>query len=55
MGKTSLQEIMRIGYSAYEQTHKLPHHIRNAAYRLMKCRTAELGGHVQACPEGHYQ
>ncbi len=28
---------------------------RKAARALIKCRTAELGGHVQACPEGHYQ
>jgi len=55
MGKISLQEIMKKAYNAYEQAHKLPHHIRNAAWALMKCRTAELGGHVQACPEGHYQ
>lgn len=55
MGKTILQEIMKKAYKTYEQGHKLPHHVRNAAQALMKCRTAELGGHVQACPEGHYQ
>ncbi len=29
--------------------------MRKAARALMQCRTAALGGHVQACPEGHYQ
>lgn len=55
MNKRLLQEIMKKAYKAYEQAHKLPCHVRNAAHALMKCRTAELGGHVQACPEGHYQ
>lgn len=50
----SLQEIMKKAYKAYEQDHILPHYVRKAAQALMKCRTAELGGHVQACPEGHY-
>ena len=55
MGKPTLQGIMKTAYKAYESTHNLPHHVRKAARALMKCRTAELGGHVQACPEGHYQ
>jgi hypothetical protein len=29
--------------------------VRKAEEALIGCRTAELGGHVQACPEGHYQ
>jgi len=55
MDKRLLQEIMKKAYNAYEQAHKLPSHVRTAAFAIMKCRTAELGGHVQACPEGHYQ
>jgi hypothetical protein len=54
MGAT-IQGIMKAGFTAYEKLHKLPAHVRKAAQALMKCRTAELGGHVQACPEGHYQ
>lgn len=45
---------MKSGYEAYEKLHKLPTHVRKAARALMKCRTAELGGHMQVCPEGHY-
>jgi hypothetical protein len=52
---TTVQSILKNEYKDYESTHKLPHHVRKAAQVLIKCRTAELGGHVQACPEGHYQ
>jgi hypothetical protein len=45
---------MKTAYPTYERTHKLPAHVRKAARALMKCRTAALGGHVQACPQGHY-
>src|SRR5262245_27032146 len=31
----------------------LPAHVRRAARAVMQCRTAALGGHVQACPYGH--
>ncbi len=51
----TIQGIMKTGFTAYEKLHKLPLHVRKAARALMRCRTAELGGHVQACPEGHYQ
>lgn len=54
MEKTSIQAIMKTSYNAFEKLHSLPHHVRKGAQALMKCRTAELGGHVQACPEGHY-
>ena len=33
--------------------HALPAHVRRAARAIMQCRTAALGGHVQACPDGH--
>ena len=45
---------MKSGFTAYEKLHKLPLHVRKAARALMRCRTAELGGHMQVCPEGHY-
>ena len=55
MGFATIQGIMKAGFTAYERLHKLPHHVRKAACALMKCRTAELGGHMQVCPEGHYE
>lgn len=51
----TVQMIFLLGYALYDQTHRLPTHIRNAAHRLMSCRTAVLGGHIQACPDGHFQ
>lgn len=55
MAPGTVQEIMKAGYKAYESAHRLPYHVRKAARALMTCRTAELGGHMEACPEGHYQ
>jgi hypothetical protein len=43
------------GYAAFEQCHALPAYVRKAAWALMVCRTAVLGGHIQACPEGHVE
>jgi hypothetical protein len=50
----TIQEIIKKSYSEYEKHHRLPDSVRKAAKALMECRTAALGGHVQACPEGHY-
>ena len=54
MGRPTLQDIFCQHYPAYEQTYPLPAHVRKAARAIMQCRTAALGGHVQACPEGHF-
>jgi hypothetical protein len=53
MALITLQTIFQDAYPAYEQTHPLPAHVRKAAHAIMQCRTAALGGHVQACPDGH--
>ena len=53
MGTVTLQTICQDAFPAYEQTHPLPSHVRRAAPAIMQCRTATLGGHVQACPDGH--
>ena len=53
MGLITLQDIFSLGYPDYERTHALPTHVRKAARAIMQCRTAALGGHVQACPDGH--
>lgn len=53
MGLLTLQDIFCTSYPAYERTHALPAHVRRAARAIMQCRTAALGGHVQACPDGH--
>jgi hypothetical protein len=53
MGTVPLQTIFQDAFPAYEQTHPLPAHVRRAARAIMQCRTAALGGHIQACPDGH--
>jgi Putative transposase/Transposase zinc-binding domain len=53
--KLTLQMILRLGYAAYERSHPLAAHVRRAVWALLACRTAVLGGHVQACPDGHVE
>ena len=53
--KITLQTILQRGYEAYARTHALPDYVRRAVWAILACRTALLGGHVQACPEGHLE
>jgi len=53
MALVTLQTIFQDAFPAYEQRHPLPAHVRRAARAIMQCRTAVLGGHIQACPDGH--
>ena len=53
MALVTLQTIFQNAFPAYEALHPLPAHVRKAARAIMQCRTAALGGHVQACPDGH--
>jgi Transposase zinc-binding domain/Putative transposase len=48
----TLQGILPLGYAAYARRHAVPPHGRRAVWAILACRTALLGGHVQACPEG---
>ena len=51
----TLQTILQQGYEAYAHDHALPGYVRRAVQAILACRTARLGGHVQACPEGHIE
>ena len=53
MALVTLQTIFQDAFPAYEQTHPLLPTSAEAAHALMQCRTAALGGHIQACPDGH--
>jgi hypothetical protein len=53
MALVTLQTIVQDALPAYAQTPPLPAHVRSAARAIMPCRTAALGGHRQACPDGH--
>lgn len=51
----TIQNIMRLGWPAYEKFHSLPGYVRFAVSALLACRTAVLGGHVQGCPDRHFK
>jgi Putative transposase/Transposase zinc-binding domain len=53
--KVTLQTILQLGDAAYERRHALPAHVRRAVGAMLACRTALLGGHIQACPAGHVE
>ena len=53
MALVTLQTIFQDAFPTYEQMHPLPTYVRRAVRAIMQCRTAALGGHVQACPDGH--
>ena len=55
MSTATLQTAFSLGFEEYAKNHSLPPHYYKAAYYFKSCRTAVLGGHIQACPEGHVQ
>jgi Putative transposase/Transposase zinc-binding domain len=55
MARVTIQQILEEGYAAFERRHPLPGYGRQAVWALLGCRTARLGGHIQACPEGHVE
>lgn len=54
MPKYSVNQVFKLAYRSYDKSHPLPDYKRDAAHRMMVCRTATLGGHVQGCPDGHF-
>lgn len=42
-------DIFRLAGEAYRQTHRLPRHVLRLMRAIEVCRTATLGGHVEAC------
>jgi hypothetical protein len=53
--EATIQMIFLLGYAAYDKMYRLPDHFRKAAHCIMVCRTSVLGGHTQACPDGHFK
>lgn len=49
----TLRQIFQTHFEAYAKQHRLPAYVHRAAYWIARCRTAELGGHLRRCPEGH--
>jgi hypothetical protein len=48
----TIQQILHQGYAAFERGHPLPACVRQAAWALLVCRTAVLGGHIEAFRRG---
>jgi hypothetical protein len=55
MAQVTVQQILQQGDAAFERSHPLPGYVRKAVWALLACRTARLGGHIQACPAGHVE
>jgi len=51
----TLRGIFQGHFEAYARHHRVPAYVHRAAYWISRCRTAELGGHVRRCPEGHVE
>jgi hypothetical protein len=51
----TLQAILHRGDEAYARTPVVPDDVRRAVWAILACRTARLGGDVQACPDGHVE
>ena len=53
MNGSSLGQILREDFDWLCRSMKLPLRAHRAAKRMMQCRTAALGGHIQCCRNGH--
>ena len=54
MAPAEVADIFRIHGPSYRETHKLPLNQLRTMHAIETCRTAELGGHIDACEEcGH--
>lgn len=51
----TLGGIFQEHFERYAERHRLPAYVHRAAYWIARCRTAQLGGHVRRCPEGHVE
>ena len=49
------QTMLPLGDETSARMQALPDDVRRAVWALLACRTARLGGHVQACPDGHME
>jgi len=51
----AIQQVFWQHFEHYAGTHKLSEREYTAARRFTNCRTAKLGGHIERCPQGHFQ
>ena len=50
-----LMTIIQSGVDSLKRAGKLSARIRHTTNMIFKCRTSEMGGHKQVCPDGHYE
>ncbi len=50
-----MQAVFRRHFSAVAKNQTLPLHQLKAASAIMGCRTEQFGGHLQYCPDGHFE
>ncbi|QDS93556.1 Putative transposase [Roseimaritima multifibrata] len=50
----TLQSIFQQHFDAFAERHRLSRDMFRAAWAVRHCRTRELGGHVNSCPDGHF-
>lgn len=53
MANYSLQKLLREHLSGFLKNHKIPVYQHRALQKVLCCRTAVLGGHIQRCSAGH--
>ena len=51
----TVQSLLQDHFDDFQRSHPLADYQRQAARRIIDCRTAALGGHVLACPNGHVE
>ncbi len=50
----TLQSIFQQHFTRFAAGRRLSGDMHRAAWSIIHCRTRELGGHVNSCPDGHY-
>lgn len=53
--RCTMQDIFRAHYEEYAASNRLHSRQTRAAQSISNCYSAELGAHVLACPQGHYE
>lgn len=50
----TLQSLFQQHYASFAAKNRVSPDMARAAWSVIHCRTRELGGHVNSCPEGHF-
>lgn len=52
--QVTIQQILQQHFPAFAFNNAVSNDMSRAALRIMNCRTAAMGGHINSCPEGHF-